>query len=82
MPHLDGWGILFSRGSPTPRPRRALGDIGVPRLLLLHRLQMMVLVHRLTSTNLGKHTIELIQEHDGQKGGRIAKAAFVVPVSP
>jgi len=40
-----------------------------------------VLVHCVARTNLGKYTLELIQKHDGEKGGRIAKAAFVVPVS-
>jgi hypothetical protein len=38
-------------------------------------------IHRWTVTPpiAGKYTIELIQQHDGEKGARIAKAAYLVP---
>ncbi len=40
-------------------------------------------VHRwsITAPAAGRYTIELTQSHDGEKGGYLAKAAFVIPAS-
>jgi hypothetical protein len=35
---------------------------------------------RVTPPAAGTYTIELIQKHDGEKGGRIGRAAFLVPI--
>ena len=72
------WGTGKAAGRMTLRNEagKALAAVAVPLSpTALHRRALPALA-------AGKYTIELVQKHDGEKGGRIAKAAFVVPVSP
>jgi len=79
-PHTFIWmGRIFGTGKATGR--MALRDADGKRVAETPVEPGNVEVHRWTVTpaNPGKHTIELTQTHDGEKGARIAGAAYFVP---
>ncbi|MBN1345419.1 MAG: hypothetical protein JXQ73_22185 [Phycisphaerae bacterium] len=69
------WGTGQATGHMTLRAadgKQLAATPVAPGLVQIHRWNIV-------PSAPGKHTIELIQDHNGEKGGQIAKAAYVAP---